>query len=905
MKNELILILLILLNLVSYEVLAYKVETPAHVHQYLTNESQDVSKILQPEVREHLKTQLNQNLDSNFDVGDDIITGSGEEDSLDRFIFHFWEPDSPNNGTYDTGISGLESSFVRGADFWREEVIRNYILGNVNESYYWLGRVTHLLEDATVPAHVQLDKRILADDALEELTGTIFINYRGITIAGQQYNYENLSQSLTLTTWNAINPRLKEVSYPKELFKLFWYTAQKTQFFASDDYDGNNYYVYVNGSTQTFNQNEIWGSTEIISNNEDLAQDDVTNSGTNITKVANAVVPHAMRAVAGLYRLFSDAVAVDWPTFHHSNRREGLTLVRGDMAKATDVDKIDLVLQGNVVDDVVSRASAADIDGDLYQDIVVESAADVTGLDATLFAVEFKKGKSDQVWNYFVGRNIDAPPTIANIDADVTKEVVFGLSNGTLTALNIASNGRSASHKWSYTVPAKYSQQLGTTKRGELAYTAVEDVDLDGKKEILFVDGIVNLPDWPGDVYMLEDNGNSATLQDNHTIGNGGGNGAVSIADIDNDGKYEVVVPSFYGVYVFDIVNNKFQLKWNTSDGKIEGTVAIVDMDNNGDYEAVYTTANVPSLCDQTKTCFNRLYIRDAKTGANEGGSPITLNVVSRTTPAIGDIDNDFLPEILIMSRDRDYATKSSVPALGEVDCYEFNGNNCTGWPYPLINAPFISPDIFDIDNDDKYDVIFPEFKSKRMFVVKGNGNLNFAFKFVGEIGSAPAIGDFDNDGAAEIAVKRAGSPVNVLSTVTGFNERPTISSIVISNLTAIAGQLISINQSGELTATDPDGDPLTLYYSSPFNSSGQWQSTVNDTGNYSVVVEASDGNLSDFRGFNLIVFDANTTLTNTFSDNQTQKILNFTGVDSEIVSIRLPKNAQVIYTQLKVKGST
>jgi hypothetical protein len=82
-------------------------------------------------------------------------------------------------------------------------------------------------------------------------------------------------------------------------------------------------------------------------------------------------------------------------------------------------------------------------------------------------------------------------------------------------------------------------------------------------------------------------------------------------------------------------------------------------------------------------------------------------------------------------------------------------------------------------------------------------------------------VGDLDNDGKAEIAIKRAGSPINVFTTMTDFNEQPDI--IKIGNLTSIAGELININSSDLLSARDADGNALTFSYSSPFNESGLW----------------------------------------------------------------------------------
>lgn len=163
-------------------------------------------------------------------------------------------------------------------------------------------------------------------------------------------------------------------------------------------------------------------------------------------------------------------------------------------------------------------------------------------------------------------------------------------------------------------------------------------------------------------------------------------------------------------------------------------------------------------------------------------------------------------------------------------------------------------------------------------------------------------IADLDNDGVAEIAFKRVASPETVFVSVSNTNTPPEITKI--SNVTAIAGDLINISQL--VSTSDAEGNGVSLLYSSPFNSSGQWQTTINDTDNYSILVEVSDGNLSTSKFIDVIVFNGtNTKLQNQFTDGTTQKLLNFTQPGNLTINIRLPKNATVIYSKLKVTGLT
>ena len=510
----------------------------------------------------------------------------------------------------------------------------------------------------------------------------------------------------------------------------------------------------------------------------------------------------------------------------------------------------------------------------------------------TLFTPFSHQLKMKQKWSINVGKNILVTPTVANIDGDDTREVVFGLDNGTLIAVDVAASGDAAVVKWTYTV----SEKEGLT--GELGNTAVADIDNDGVNEIIVLDGRVSTPGWSGEVYILRDNGNSAILEAKYNVSNGGGFGAVSLANVDSDDYQEIIVPSYYGVYVLDYDGSTITKKCNTHDGKLSNSVVVYDVDRDNKYELIYTTSTFG--CVAPKTCLDNLYILDAETCTNETGWPKALTYFSRTTPAIANLDADSNLEIVISARD----TTSISNKKGRILCYDASSGNqdCSYNDNGNLEIYEISPDVFDVDGDGYYNIIIPS-SDKYLHVLKNDGSQLYApIALDGVIGSAPAIGDLDNDGKAEIAVKRAGSPINILTTMTDFNKQPDL--IAVDNLTAIAGDLLNINESGKLSSIDQNGNRLTYFYSSPFNESGLWQSTINDTGNYSILVEVSDGNLTDFRLMDVIVFNASVNVTKTFADGETNKSLTFTGGENITVQVRLPKQANVTYATLKVEGS-
>jgi len=245
---------------------------------------------------------------------------------------------------------------------------------------------------------------------------------------------------------------------------------------------------------------------------------------------------------------------------------------------------------------------------------------------------------------------------------------------------------------------------------------------------------------------------------------------------------------------------------------------------------------------------------------------------------------------------------EQSIDGLGSIKAFDYS-TSTEQWTYNAsgtLHPGFVSPNIADIDNDGNYNIILGENDGSTVYILNHTGQLFFDYKVVGFMDNGLAIADLDNDGVAEIAFKRAASPETVFVSVSAINNPPEITKI--RNVTSIAGDLINISHL--ISTSDAEGNGVSLLYSSPFNSSGQWQTTINDTGNYSILVEASDGNLSISQFIDVIVFNGtNTKLQNQFSDGTAQKLLNFTEPGNLTVKVRLPKNATVIYSKLKITG--
>ena len=296
---------------------------------------------------------------------DDLISGAAEEDAvklfadvyencsgdaLNGFFEHFWDPDDPwiggfncntIGGAYNAGLpkkflfqSGHYDSAYRLAQYyWDRKAIPLYSSGDRQQAYYWLGRIAHLLQDMTVPAHAHdryHDPIVNGDsDLFEDYASGVYTNYNGDSCVGKYYKYENL---INYFQWGSVHDQAN----PPDLFKLFWYTDQKTQYFATasskgetaDNWAnwaiGNNRYVLWNKSNA---EPQLVQFSRSLWDNEDLCiGQTVINQGIveylsdpnnlfnslsreySLRQLANALIPHALKATAGLYRLFWNEV---------------------------------------------------------------------------------------------------------------------------------------------------------------------------------------------------------------------------------------------------------------------------------------------------------------------------------------------------------------------------------------------------------------------------------------------------------------------------------------------------------------------------------------------------------------------------------------------------------------------
>lgn len=138
----------------------------------------------------------------------------------------------------------------------------------------------------------------------------------------------------------------------------------------------------------------------------------------------------------------------------------------------------------------------------------------------------------------------------------------------------------------------------------------------------------------------------------------------------------------------------------------------------------------------------------------------------------------------------------------------------------------------------------------------------------------------------------------STLEVLGGTNRKPEIVNVSDYN----------IYETGDLTilkveATDPDNNTLAYYYGSSFNSSGQWQTDENSSGTYIVLVQASDGNLTDEEYITFKVVSNNSYIITNFSDGSSEINLTFNSSDNQTLYVEVPSYANVTGAILNITG--
>jgi hypothetical protein len=305
--------------------------------------------------------------------------------------------------------------------------------------------------------------------------------------------------------------------------------------------------------------------------------------------------------------------------------------------------------------------------------------------------------------------NSRGTPAAADLDGDGKVEIVTPMSGGGLIAFN-----HDGSFRW------KSTQKDGTTPWTtvlESAAVSIADLDADGKPEVI-VAGVV----FDSNGKLIADGGALVG-------GNATSYGTVSIvADVDGDGIQEIVT----GHSAFRADSAGVHMVWDN--GQSDGYPAIADLDNDGAPEIVVVWSG-------------GVRVQDAKTGQVRASLPFPTGVQGAGgPPTIADFNGDGKPDFstaggnAYMVFTYTPGTPASINLLWKSTTQDLSSNR-TG------------SSVFDFQGDGSAEVVYGDECYFRIYSGKDGTVLFQDPSSSATIHEYPVIADVDGDNNTEIVV--------------------------------------------------------------------------------------------------------------------------------------------------------
>jgi hypothetical protein len=411
----------------------------------------------------------------------------------------------------------------------------------------------------------------------------------------------------------------------------------------------------------------------------------------------------------------------------------------------------------------VSAASATSLSvtvppGATYQPIsVLDNTSGLTGYSNKPFITTFSFTGSGIPANFykpkvdFVTGSLPRNAVISDLDGDGKSEII--VANGSAGTISVLRNISAPGNILTTSFEAKVDFVTGNFTD----YAIASDVDGDGKPDLVFV--------YSGRIGIMRNTASTGGFNASSFAAKiditplFGGTSFVATADLDDDGKPELV--SANAVNTISVVRNtstpgtiSFATKVDFPSPGTASSIAIGDVDGDSKLDIMVTNAaggtNTVSVFRNTST-----------TGVINGTSfAAKVDFAVGPTPrsvAFGDIDGDGKPDMVVANSD---ATNTTISVLrntatsGVINASSFAAKvDFTTGLGPRSVA------IDDVNGDGKLDVVVANFNAKTMSVFNNtatSGSIN-ASSLAGKVdfvtGNGPVsivIGDLNGDGVAE-----------------------------------------------------------------------------------------------------------------------------------------------------------
>jgi len=316
-----------------------------------------------------------------------------------------------------------------------------------------------------------------------------------------------------------------------------------------------------------------------------------------------------------------------------------------------------------------------------------------------------RTGRLEEKWNYDAGSLLLSSPVIEDIDGDGRKEIIFGTKNGKILSINM-----DGSPKWVYSAEEQRSQVelmfLDTDKANSISSSPnVADINGDGHKEIVF--GTES-----GRLYVLDSKGKQLW-------------------------SYRAEGPIRGTPYVQQFANKQVGILFGSCDKNIYFL--------NGKGQLLWRY-NAKSEIESTPTIIisERPFI---VFGSNDG----IIHALDLKGTLIWQYKTD--DKILAQPvHDRLSQNSESVILIGSTDgtMYCLNERGSLVWTYETDGAICSKASVADINNDGKKEIVFGSCDNS-VYAIDMSGKKLWSYETDFWVVASPIIADLDGDGRMEI----------------------------------------------------------------------------------------------------------------------------------------------------------
>ena len=281
------------------------------------------------------------------------------------------------------------------------------------------------------------------------------------------------------------------------------------------------------------------------------------------------------------------------------------------------------------------------------------------------------------------------------------------------------------------------------------AAVLIEDLDRDGDYEL--VTGADAVYAWHHEASEIRDgDGNpqtSGVFTEDGANPETGFRATPAAADLEGDGDLELVAVAWEEakVYVWNADGSREPGWPKTIGGSFHwASPAIEDLDRDGSLDVIVASGHPGKVL---------AWHRDGREIADGDHNPATNGVLYATgtyflysSPAVGDLDGDLDPEIVVGTQSND----------GKVVAIDRAGQLMPGWPRATGGQVTSSPALADLDGDGRYEVIIAS-ESDSVFIWRGNGTRYPGWPQPAVVNStyghtsSPVIADLDGNGQLDI----------------------------------------------------------------------------------------------------------------------------------------------------------